>query len=89
VTRWHPCLELERFLEAMSEDVIATTDDELRQMQGLRMKSSVREVRHIIDAARVETSDGGKAILDDGMRTPATRSQLARPLQWPVPPQRH
>lgn len=31
--RWHPRLELARPLEALSQDIIAATEEELRQIQ--------------------------------------------------------
>jgi len=55
VTRWHPCLELDRLLEALSEDIIAATDEEVRQMHGRAIASTAREVKLLIKAARSDT----------------------------------
>jgi hypothetical protein len=62
VTRWHPRLELARLLEALSEGIIAATDEEVRQMHGRPVASTAREVRSLVKAARADR--GGGAIAD-------------------------
>jgi hypothetical protein len=61
VTRWHPCLELDRLLEALSEDIIAATDEEVRQMHGRAVASTAREVKLLIKATRADTGSGTTA----------------------------
>jgi hypothetical protein len=65
VTRWHPRLELARLLEALSEDIIAATDEELRQMHGRAVASTAREVKQLIKAARADRERGEMTGLDE------------------------
>jgi hypothetical protein len=65
VTRWHPRLELARLLEALSEDIIAATDDEVRQMHGRAAAGTAREVKLLIKAARTDKGSGAMAGRDE------------------------
>lgn len=58
MTRWHPRRELARLLEALSEDIIAATDDEVRQTHGKAVASTAREVKVLIKAARADKGGG-------------------------------
>lgn len=65
MTRWHPRLELTRLLEALSEDIIAATDEEVRQMHGRSVASTAREVKLLIKMARADRGSGVPTGLDE------------------------
>ncbi|MBR0840687.1 hypothetical protein JQ607_10855 [Bradyrhizobium liaoningense] len=55
MTRWHPSLDLARLLEALSEEILTATDEEVRQtagQQGWKIANSAHEIRELIRAAR-------------------------------------
>ncbi len=58
MTRWHPHLELARLLEALSDDIIATTDEELREIQGRALAGTARQVRRLVKAAQAADGAG-------------------------------
>jgi len=61
VTRWHPNIELARVLEALSEDIIAASDGEVREMHGRALASTSRGVKLVIKAARAD--EGSRAMV--------------------------
>ncbi len=85
MTRWHPRLELARLLEALSEDIIAATDEEVRQMHGGAVADTAHEVKLLIKAARADKGGGAIAGLDE----PAVRPQPAETHGRPPHHQRH
>jgi hypothetical protein len=79
VTRWHPRLELARLLEALGEDIIAATDEEVREMHGRSVASTAREVKSIIKAARADKWRGVAVGLDDSGAGPRPIGAPRRP----------
>ncbi len=75
MTRWHPRLELARLLEALSDDIIAATDEELREIQGRALAGTARQVRRLIKAAQAA----------DGAGTAIGNSSDLRPGPQPAP----
>jgi hypothetical protein len=59
VTRWHPNLDLARLFEALSEEILAATDDEVRASAGpgRKLASAAREVRWLVKAACADADD--------------------------------
>jgi hypothetical protein len=59
VTRWHPNLDLARLFEALSEEILAATDDEVRASAGpgRKLASAAREVRWLIKAACADVDE--------------------------------
>ena len=58
MTRWHPRLELARLLQALSDDIIAATDEELREIQGRDLAGTARQIRRLVKAA--QAAEGGE-----------------------------
>jgi hypothetical protein len=85
VTRWHPRLELARLLEALSEDIIATSDKEVRQMHGRAVAGTAREVKLLIKGARVDKGSG----MTTGVGETGAGPRLARTPRRPSHHQRH
>ena len=85
MTRWHPRLELARLLEALSEDIIAATDEEVVQAHGRTVAGAAHEVRQLIDAARTDRESGALPCLGDQANGP----RRARASRRPLPHQRH
>jgi hypothetical protein len=85
VTRWHPRLELARLLAALSEDIIAATDEEVRQTHGRAFTSTAREVKSLIKTARADQRNGMTTGLDEAGAGP----RLARAPRRPSHHQRH
>ncbi|QPF90847.1 hypothetical protein [Bradyrhizobium commune] len=59
MTRWHPSRDLIRLLEALSEEILDTSDEEVRQTSGLQgwtIANTALEVRGVIKAARGDES---------------------------------
>jgi hypothetical protein len=55
--RWHPSLDLARLLEALSEEILAAADEEVRQtsdLQGWKIAGAAQEVRGLIAAGRAD-----------------------------------
>lgn len=53
MTSWHPSLDLARLLEALSEEIVTATDEEVRQTSGLQgwtIANTALEVRSLIIA---------------------------------------
>lgn len=59
MTRWHPNLDLARLFEALSEEIFAATDEEVRASAGPGRKfaSAAREVRCLVEAACAEADE--------------------------------
>ena len=80
MTRWHPRLELARLLAALSEDIIAADDEEVRQTHGRAFVSTAREVKLLIKAARADQRSGVTAVLDETGAGPRLAGVPRRPL---------
>jgi hypothetical protein len=59
VTRWHPNLDLARLIEALSKEILAATDDDVRASAGpgRKLAGAAREVRWLIQSACAEADD--------------------------------
>ncbi|MCK1626309.1 hypothetical protein IVA98_24755 [Bradyrhizobium sp. 160] len=60
MTRWHPSLDLARLLETLSGEILATTDEEVRQtssLQGWNVAGAALEVRDLISAAGADADE--------------------------------
>src|SRR5262249_9570482 len=59
VTHWHPRLDLDRLLVALSEEILAATDEEGRAAaaQGRKIASAAREVRLLVEAACADADE--------------------------------
>jgi len=79
MTRWHPRLELARLLDALSEDIIAATDEEVRQMNGSAVASTARDVKSLIEAARADKGSGAIVGPNDLGAGPRTIGASRRP----------
>ncbi|MGY3614030.1 hypothetical protein [Bradyrhizobium sp. USDA 10063] len=54
MTRWDPSLDLACLLEALTEEILAATDEEVRETSGLQgwtIANTALEVREVIKAA--------------------------------------
>ena len=73
MTGWHPHLDLGRLIEALSEEILAATDAEVRRASaphGRKIASTAREVRLLIKAARGEVDDNPGQDLNEGTGEP-------------------
>ncbi|MCK1635420.1 hypothetical protein [Bradyrhizobium sp. 162] len=55
MARWHPSLDLARLLDALSGEILAASDEEVRQTsgrQGWTIANTALDVRQVIKAAR-------------------------------------
>jgi hypothetical protein len=93
VTRWQPGLELTRLLEALGENIIAATDDEVRQMHGRTIAGTADEVRQLIQAARADKNEGLREDLHEdlgaGLSEPGTGPRPTGIFRRPAHHQRH
>jgi hypothetical protein len=87
VTRWQPDLELTRLLEALAEDIIAATDEEVRRMHGRTIASTAREVRLFIGTARPGTDESLRK--DESLSGPGAGSRRPDIHRRPPHHQRH
>lgn len=83
MTRWHPSLDLARLLEALSEDVLGATDEEVRQTSGLQgwtIANAALEVREMIKAAHgdVNASLDRHFGLNEDLSEPGARPRPTR-----------
>lgn len=76
MTRWQPCLELHRLLEALSEEILAASDEELRQVHGSRLAVVAGEVSLRIRAARTEAEARSAGDIGAGAAEPGTAARL-------------
>jgi hypothetical protein len=77
MTRWQPDIDLCRLLEALSADILAASDEEVRQQLargGSPLAISTRAIREVI-AEAMEDGDG------PGLRL--TEAAAARPTRLP------
>lgn len=88
MTRWRPRLELARLLEGLSEEILAATDEEVRQMHGRSIAGTAGDVRRLINAARSNSDEGLRVELGDALREPEAAPQPAG-LRRPSHQQRH
>ena len=79
MTRWHPRLELARLLEALSEHIIAASDEEVKQTHGKAVASTAREVKQLIKAARADQRSGETTGLDETGTGPRLAGTPRRP----------
>ncbi|TYL85945.1 hypothetical protein [Bradyrhizobium cytisi] len=59
MTRWHPSRDLTRLLEALSGEILAASDEQVRQTSGLQgwtIANTARDVREVIMAAHGDVS---------------------------------
>jgi hypothetical protein len=68
VTRRQPCRDLTRLLDALSEDIIAATDQDVREMHGRAVASTAREVGQLIKAACADKDEGVGTELGEVLR---------------------
>jgi hypothetical protein len=59
VTHWHPRLDLARLLDALAEEILAATDEEVRAAaaQGRKIASAAREVRLLVRTACADVDE--------------------------------
>jgi len=59
VTRWHPHFDLVHLIEALSEEILAATDEEVRASGGYRrtIAGAAREVKLLIESACAEVDE--------------------------------
>jgi hypothetical protein len=89
VTRWQPGLELTRLLEALAEDIIAATDEEVRRMHGRTIASTAREVRLFIGTARADTDESLRKDPGESLSGPGAGSRRPDIHRRPPHHQRH
>ncbi|MGC2774155.1 MAG: hypothetical protein WA418_00800 [Bradyrhizobium sp.] len=77
MTRRHPCRDLTRLLDALSEDIIAATDAEVREMHGRHVASTAREVGQLIKAACADKDEGVGAEVGEILREPGAAPRTA------------
>lgn len=79
MTRWHPSLDLACLLEALSQEILAANDEEVRQTSGLQgwsIANTALEVREVIKAAQGEPN--GRLDRNDNLSEPEARLRLSR-----------
>jgi hypothetical protein len=101
LTRWHPNLDLVRLIEALSEEILAATDDEVRASAsgpGRKIASAAREVRWLIESAWADVDEdldrnlngpGREKDPDDELIEPGAGPRPAGALRRPSHHQRH
>lgn len=77
MTRRQPSLELDRLLDALSEEVIAATDDEVRQAHR-SFAVTAGEVSRLIEAARADAEERSGEAVDADLRARRSGRQLTR-----------
>jgi hypothetical protein len=67
VTRWQPRLDLARLIEALSQEILATSDEEVRAstLHGRKIAGTAREVRLIIKTVCAGVEDADKDLDGD------------------------
>jgi hypothetical protein len=72
MSRWDPHADLARLVEALAQDIIAASDEEVRQPHHWAHRCSVREsaveVRTLIAAAMEDEPDPGLLVADAVLR---------------------
>jgi hypothetical protein len=99
VTRWHPHFDLVHLIEALSEEILAATDEEVRASGGYRRTtgSAAREVKLLIERACAEVdedlgrnlNEGRARDLNDDLIEPGTGPRPAGVPRRPPHFQRH
>jgi hypothetical protein len=89
VTRWQPSLELTRLLEALGEDLVAVTDEEVQQTHGRAVADTAREVRQLINGACAERDEVLRQDLGEAFHERAAVPRPARIFRRPSHHQRH
>ncbi|MCA1537715.1 hypothetical protein I6F21_34950 [Bradyrhizobium sp. NBAIM03] len=94
MTRWHPTGDLARLLQALSEEILAASDEEVRQTSGLQgwtTANTALEVREVINAARGDESGSlnQNCDLNEDLSGPGARLRPARRVRGPFHNQRH
>ena len=82
MTRWHPPFDLLHLIEALSEEILAATDEEVRASGGPRrtFAGAAREVKLLVERACAEAdeivernlNEGRAKNLDDDLSEPGT-----------------
>jgi len=83
MTRWHPSLDLARLLDALSEEILAMTDEEVRQtagLQGWNVAGTALEIRALISAARSDVDGNLDQSLSEDLSEPGAGP---RPMRRP------
>ena len=99
MTRWHPHFDLVHLIEALSEEILAATDEEVRASGGHRrtIASAAREVKLLLESACAEAdevlernlNEGRAKDLDDDQIGPGTGPRPAGAPRRPSHQQRH
>jgi len=99
VTRWHPPFDLLHLIEALSEEILAATDEEVRVSAGHRrtIASAAREVKLLVESACAEADEVLERNLnesrargpDDDLIEPGTGPRPAGAPRRPSHHQRH
>lgn len=96
MTSWHPSLDLARLLEALSEEILAATDEEVRETSGLQgwtIANTAIEVRSLIRTARTDVEDNLEQDFDQNLSDePGESGAGLRPMRrrrWWSHNQRH
>ncbi|MET4296316.1 hypothetical protein ABIB06_007064 [Bradyrhizobium sp. LB8.2] len=83
MTRWHPSRDLAHLLQALSEEILAATDEEVREtcrLQGWTIANTALEVREVIKAAHgdVNGRHDRNFGLNENLSKPGARQQPTR-----------
>ncbi|MBR0866939.1 hypothetical protein ACVI1J_010322 [Bradyrhizobium diazoefficiens] len=90
MTRWDPSLDLACLLEALSEEILAATDEEVRETSGLQgwtIANTALEVRSLIRTARANVEgnleqDFDQNLSDELGKSGAGSRPVRRPRFW-------
>lgn len=87
MTRWHPSLDLARLLEALNEEILAATDEEVQETSGLQgwtIANAALEVRSLIRTARADVEDNLEQDVDQNLSDELGESGAGlRPMRRP------
>ncbi len=83
MTRWHPSLDLAHLLEALSNEILAATDAEVRETSGLQgwtIANTALEVREVIKASHWDVNGSLDRNLgpNEGLSEPGARLRPTR-----------
>ena len=88
MTRRQPCRDLTRLLDALSEEIIAATDEEVQAMHGRAVANTAREVGLLIKTASADKDEGVGTELGEVLCEPGAGLRPAG-LRRPSHQQRH
>lgn len=75
MTRWQPPHELVRLLDALSEEILTATDEEVRQMHGWQLAMTAGEVDVLVKTACAEAEGRATEGLGTGPVEPGVAPQ--------------